>query len=324
MREHLLGYLWGALEPHECELFERRLASDPQLKRDLELLRSGLPPLEDRLEPGEAPAGLAERTCEYVAYRRAVLSMQETSASSSRWGFQDLLVAAGIFLAASMLFFPAVSRSRMHAQQAACQNNLRHIAQALSLYSDSYQGYLPYVPVSGNFASSAIYAPRLFQGGHLVEPRYLFCPGSAARRSDDLKVPTLETVAATRPEKLENLHSTMGGSYAITLGFVVDRRYYGARHKDRSYFPIVADVPCVRLNMKVSANHEECGQNVLFDSGRIAFLKDCRYERANGGDDMFRNADGEVGPGRHPDDAVIAPPWARPFLAAPLPAESKF
>ena len=324
MREHLLGYLLGALEPRECEQFERRLESDPQLQRELVLLRSGIPPLEDGRESHDPPAGLAERTCEHVAYRRAMLSMQPAPASSSRWGFQDLLVAAGILLAASMLFFPAVSRSRMHAQQAACQNNLRHIARALTFYSNSYVGYLPYVPISGNLASSAVYAPRLFQDGHLVKSRYLFCPGSATRRPNGWTVPTLEAIAATQPGKLEKLHTTMGGSYAITLGFVAGQRYYGARHQERSYFPVLADAPCVRLNMKVSANHEECGQNVLFDNWRIAFLKDCRCPRAGGCDDMFLNADGKVGPGKNPDDSVIAPPSARLFLSAPVQAGLEF
>ena len=47
MRDLLLGYLLNALEPDEKRELERCLSSDPELRRDLELLRRSLEPLNE-------------------------------------------------------------------------------------------------------------------------------------------------------------------------------------------------------------------------------------------------------------------------------------
>lgn len=79
MREELVGYLTGALEPDEaCEL-EARLAAEESLRRELEELRQLLGPLlADRTPTQECmidpPQGLADRVCEKVWYLRSAES----------------------------------------------------------------------------------------------------------------------------------------------------------------------------------------------------------------------------------------------------------
>ena len=109
MRDHLIGYLLDALEPAEHAHVQAQLNQDPQLKRELELLSRSLRPLTDR-EHYEPPVGLADRTCAFVALKSGSVVMAQAPAPVTRqWSMADMVVAAGIFLAASLLFFPAIS-----------------------------------------------------------------------------------------------------------------------------------------------------------------------------------------------------------------------
>lgn len=63
MVETLIGYLLGALEADDLEQLSSLLESDPELQRQLELLRQAMEPLElCRREAIAAPADLAIRT----------------------------------------------------------------------------------------------------------------------------------------------------------------------------------------------------------------------------------------------------------------------
>lgn len=63
MVETLIGYLLGALDAEDVEQLSGLLETDPELQRQLELLRQSLEPLElCRCEAIDAPADLAVRT----------------------------------------------------------------------------------------------------------------------------------------------------------------------------------------------------------------------------------------------------------------------
>ena len=68
---------------------------------------------------------------------------------SKQWSFADMVVAAGIFFAATMLFLPAMSQSRFAARVTACQNHLRQVGVGMNNYSMYYNEYFPDVPVEG-------------------------------------------------------------------------------------------------------------------------------------------------------------------------------
>ena len=70
MREHLLGYLLGALEDDEHQQVRRQLERDPKLRHDLERLKTHSEPLLLERDCHEPPAGLAARTCELVLAHR--------------------------------------------------------------------------------------------------------------------------------------------------------------------------------------------------------------------------------------------------------------
>ncbi len=67
MREHLLGYLMGALDASQQSEVERALENDPLLRQELELLDQALTPLRADSGLYEPPLGLADRTLDAVA-----------------------------------------------------------------------------------------------------------------------------------------------------------------------------------------------------------------------------------------------------------------
>jgi anti-sigma-K factor RskA len=126
MRENLIGYLLNALEPTEQAEIEAELGRDPQLKRELDVLSRSLEPLSWDQGMHNPPVGLASRCCEFVAEQTKVRLPAPTGAPpSSQWRMADLGVAASVFLAASLLFWPAMNQSRYAARVRGCQNNLR-------------------------------------------------------------------------------------------------------------------------------------------------------------------------------------------------------
>lgn len=318
MREHLLGYLLGALEPTEHEMVEARLAEDPALQDDLMRLRSKVAPLAADIdsEEYEPPAGLAARTCNFVAARavhsaRTAAAFSAELAPASAWRLQDLLVAGGICIAASLLLFPAISNSQSKARLMACQNNLREIGTALTSYSQVHQGYFPLVPQRGKLAVAGSYAPMLREAGLLNNPSRLICPDSALAQQQDFTLPTIEEVRAAPPEQLPKLHRRLGGSYGYTLGYLDHGAYRGHRNQGRTNFALMADAPDEETAGR-SANHGCCGQNVLFEDMHVGFLKSCRLAECD--DHIYVNAHGIVGAGIGPDDAVIGRSSAAPII----------
>src|SRR5687767_12127740 len=106
MRDQLLGYLLDAIEPAEQEHVEQQLASNPELRNQLELLHRSLDPLRADIGEFQPPRGLATRTVQFVSARSVTLATPEVSVS--RWSFSDVSIMAGIMLIASALFFPAL------------------------------------------------------------------------------------------------------------------------------------------------------------------------------------------------------------------------
>lgn len=314
MREQLLGYLLGALEPEECQRVERHLEDDPLARRELELLSLSLVPLAADAEHHSPPAGLARRTCDYVSLRSETLASTRAFVAPSTWQLQDLLIAAGVFVAACLLFFPAVNHSRFQARVAMCQNNLRALGQALASYSEHQGGFFPVVPTDGKYAVAGIYAPTLVEQRFLDESRHLICPESFLAEEAGFQVPSLAVIQSATGAALTKLQRLMGGSYGYSFGYLMGDRYRGHRNQSRPQFALMADSPSLELADHQSRNHGTCGQNVLFEDGRVQFVSGCRAEAAGPCDHFFTNEAGLVAAGAHADDAVIGPSYLGPLV----------
>lgn len=164
--EQLLGYLLDALEDTERTALELRLAREPALRQLLVQTKEGLEPLQSARQVYRPPQGLAERTCRMVfAYAEALATrplgtqpvrgpmrprsraMSPAAAppsSAASWGWGDLLVAVGVFLAVACLIFPAIHLSRMNTRLVGCQHNLRELglrqAQFRQVFADALEG----------------------------------------------------------------------------------------------------------------------------------------------------------------------------------------
>ncbi len=312
MREELLGYLLDALEPHERAHVETKLANSPELQGELAILSRALEPLVGGGGHHDPPGGLAERCCQYVTQRSQVVTPasldirpSELPPRHSRWTLADMVVAAGIVLAAGMIFFPAVSHSRYAARLAACQNNLRQIGTSLVQYSGLNDGFFPAVPSHGNLSAAGVYGPTLTEKQILKDHSTLVCPASdLATRADKFRVPTMAELQKAQGAELTRLQQAMGGSYGYHLGYVSNGENRPTKNLGRSNFALMADAPQVQRTGQQSPNHGGIGENVLFEDGHVVYQT--TPTTRGGADNIYLNDRGQVAPGLHKDDSVIA------------------
>lgn len=333
MREHLLGYLLGALEAPEHEAVEQALEQDLTLRSELDSLAATLEPLRADRSEEDPPAGLAARTCRMVvdfiqdeeglepqttitpAPRREPLTGE---AGPSRWTLLDLIVTAGVCAAAAMLFFPAISQSRYSSQLAICQNNLAQIGKALGDWSRrSPAQTLPFVPPTGNESAAGIYAVNLWDGQLITDSSYFVCPSSSlAQEGEGFQPVSMTELRRAVGESLHEMKRRMGGSYGYHLGCVVNGELRPTRNRSRSTFAVMADSPSFVDSEPASSNHGRCGQNVLFEDGSVRYMTRCKREGC--GDVIFLNDRNEISAGLHEDDAVVAPSACTPFRTIPV------
>jgi hypothetical protein len=310
--ENLIGYLLGALEPDQCAQIEQQLEHDPNLRRRLNELDDQLhsirpPEFEDSEDP---PLDLSERTCAAIDAYESTRKPRRTfyanaQASESRgWSFIDMVVAGGVCLAVSLVFYPAVMNSRFEARSTACQNNLRQLGVSLELYSRDHNEEFPLAKSKGNGACAGYFAPLLKDCGLLDEPDILVCPSSTFSRDvDEWYVPTCDELDRARGQKLIVLQRTMGGSYAYTMGHVANQRLRPTRNLRRSSFVIVADSPSREHAAQGSRNHGTRGQNVLCEDLSVRFVSASSIGGLD--DSYYLNRRGRPRAGMDVDDCVV-------------------
>lgn len=337
MREELVGYLLDALSADERAAVERRLRQDPRLQYELELLHDSLEPLRNDEEVFAPPPGLALRACAHVSRHTAAVAGHLSGVAHAagvkrrggkamapalawggkfggNWSLADLVVAAGIFLAATTLLFPALQHSRNHARIAGCQNNLRQLGASLAQYSQFEGGYFPAIPSAGKLAAAGLYAVELSEKQLLPDEQLLLCPNSplAAREADSpFHVPTRPQLQVASGAQLASLHKAMGGSYGYNLGYMQDGDYRTVRNQGRPTFAMMADAPSLELEGRRSKNHNTCGQNVLYEDGHVRFVTNCMQEENS--DHIYLNDDGLMAAGTHEHDATVGASHVAPL-----------
>jgi anti-sigma-K factor RskA len=316
MRNELLGYLLDALEKDEHERVDGQLRTDHQLRGEMELLRTGLTPLDADAGHLEPPPGLARRTVDYVFSRawqsaapaagaaavgRALPTWTEPAAPTRRWRMVDLSVAAGIVVAAFAVVLPAISQSRANAQRIACAGNMSNTYKALASYADKNQHTLPVAMASTGFEGKAgIYGPRITESGHLTDHSDIVCPDSELAE-EDFEVPSTARLRAATGAELARLVATMGGSYAFAVGYWDESgRYRPLKLRPGERFPLMADLP--DANGKPMGHHGY-GRNVLFSDGSVKYIVGpCR---ARTYEDIYSNDDGKRDAGKNKHDPVL-------------------
>ncbi len=315
MHENLLGYLLGALDADEHETLQRQIQDNPELRHKLCELESRLAPLEaHRWQQFEPPSRLATSTCRLVATQDVSRQTKPRFQSGSStafdpprggvsWSLMDMVVAAGIFVAISCLFLPAIANSRYQAQMMACQNNLHSLFGGLSSYSQANNGVFPSPLAQANVAMAGIFAPRLVDPGFVSDPKLLFCPTDQSRHSADYRLPSAADLEQAPQE--HKLWAALREVYGYNVGYVDENnRYQQPRDRRRAHIALLADRPTVTPNGIMINGHHGRGMNVLLEDGHVQLLPAgvCNI----GDDDIFRNDEGIFAPGTHEDDAVIS------------------
>jgi hypothetical protein len=329
MRELLVRYLLGELDPQEQSQLEKRLRESPELRRELAYLQTCFSEAnEPDLDPAEPPSGLAERTTVRVADLAesgepdgvgvfdiatgrvaAFAGANEPPVGVLGWSLADISVAGGVFLAMSMLLLPALRNSQDASRRVSCANNLRASYFVVAPYADRNGGELP--PVNPNEFAGMFFVRLVGDDYVSLEDarRWLACSGSPlgeAIRSGEAQIfiPSPSQLQGATPNSLARLFRTSTGSYAVPLPSIQNNRFTSPRLFDSDDTPILADAPKFELTVIENANHFG-GLNVLYSGGCVKFQTSAIAPLWN--DHLFLNSQGQPAAGLGPHDTVLAP-----------------
>jgi hypothetical protein len=311
-REHLLGYLLEALDPHDQEQVEAELEDNPALSEELARLELtlGRVGLRESAECYDPPPGLARRTCRFVARQASRIAEASPPAPQAvaapfprRFTWSDLVTLAAVLIAGVSLGLPAILSSRFQAQVYSCQNQLRLIGLGLHNFSDlDPEHNFPGPELDGPRSVAGVVAPILVNH-KLVESPTFRCPSSAVARGTPVRMPTLAELDQLTGYDLRAMQRAMGGDYGYNMGYVSDGRLMRVRDARRVNYILGGDAPSDSLPRRISANHRGRGLNLLYEDGHIRLLKE--LPRPGLFDDPYHNRDGWVAAGVDADDAVL-------------------
>jgi hypothetical protein len=331
MRELLIRYLLGELDADEQQQLEERLRTSAELRRELAHLRSCFAAAGDGGSlSGDLPRGLAERTTrrvanvDYPSEAGGASAVPESSRSTISdappagtlgWSLADLTVAGGVFLAVSMLLFPALRDSREATRATICQDHQRQLGVLFQQFAKDHGGFFPAIAPNEN---AGMYAVKLLEKGY-GEPQdfavLLVCPGAplAERvRTGEftVQVPTPAELAALSPADKAAARHAMSPFYAYQFPYRVGSRYIYLRGQHQNLAPVLSDASDAEPG-EVSPNHRGVVQ-VLFGDGSVRLFQSCWVPAVK--DDLYRNARGVVAAGCSRRDAVLARSEAIPGI----------
>lgn len=336
--ENLLGYLIRANEEHEQEELAEQIRIDAKLRKDCQLLQTGLtlPAAdEEHLDP---PSHLAMRTCSKLwnmvdsgefpklpsltkqneptlvpAAASLPVAMAATPAASSprldnqlakpkrRWHWLDLAVASTVLVVIGGVLSTQILASRTQAMRLSCQNNLQLTYASYADYARLHGGKIPTATERGPTAFAGMVGPTMRHAGLIKNQRNLICPESALAKDLDVQLPTLPELEHASPEELPALQRRAGGTYSYAIGYFENGKYQVIKLRNRPNYALISDPPA---SDKRSGNHHgQTGQNILYDNGSCRFTTECQIEGCR--DHHFLNDAGLMAPGLHADDAVL-------------------
>jgi hypothetical protein len=288
----------------------------PDLRRNLELIRKAMRPLDVDRGPMAPPVGLAKRTVAFVASQAAPATVpmrpmtrpaapmrddaEWQGASGRQW--LDRMIIAASALAACVLVAPLLLESIADARARRAQRNLQSLAGSLQGYAGAHRQY-PSPPGEGPLSRAGLYAPTLVSEHRLVaDDGTVLVPDSALSKPGNFRIPSMDELrAAIGTPQFEELVRSMGGDYGYTLGHrdasgellpIVDQH--------RRHHPLMADSP--NESGERSDNHPEGVHFILFEDGHV---ERAQADALHRDDHLYRNHEGEHRAGKDVDDAVI-------------------
>jgi hypothetical protein len=337
MREQLIRYLLGELDLDERRELQSRLKSSPELRAELEQLRSCFAASQEGdLFAPDAPSGLAARTAGRVAGgedasdSRVTIPTTRLSHASDPpagilgWSLADLTVAFGVMLAVSMLIFPALRNSRDGTRRNQCGNQLREMGMAFARYAQDHGWYLPQVGPNEN---AGVFTAKLI-GNRYAQPEemsvWLVCPGSPLAdrfRSHELelRLPNAEQIHGMSHPQLMRVTAVSSPFYNYCFPYRVGKEYRDIQHRPASLSPVIADTSGDDEGHPMSLNHGGRIVQVLCADGNLRSLTSVTLPGSD--DDMYLNNGGKAKAGFGPLDSVLGPSDAFPADEIPVDGE---
>jgi len=351
IHEDFLGYLLGALEPHEMRRVARLLQENPAAREQLAEIQLALEPLEGASEPVAEPSeGLVSRTMANLPplpdqrsptdhHHRSTTDHQSNATFDSlipmhseievtethHRSWLDWVGGAAAAAAILGLLIPSLAEGRFEARKVACQAQLRQLGTAITQFVNrDRQHRLPAVAESGPEAFAGVYAVRLGETGLLPDASLRWCPSLATPKPNAItltsidSVESLEDLYRASPDCLRQIQRFAGGHYAYTLGVVDEHRLRSPRFEARSSFAVMSDAPPAGFNgrddLRRLTSHGGEGINVLYEDGRVQFVALPTLDAMP--DHPLLNNRGKAEAGVNIDDASLAPSWVAPFIDA--------
>jgi hypothetical protein len=323
MREQLIRYLLGELDADELRDLQSRLKSSPELRAELEQLRSCIAANRDEdLYAPDAPSGLATRTAGLVigadGASNSLGGRQTTQLSHAvdppagflGWSLADLTVAGGVMLAVSMLIFPALRNSRDGTRRNICQDHQRQMWFLVTQFANNNDGQIPMVGPKENAGSFVI---QLLRGDYIPSEDFaalLVCPGAPGARGFTIVLPSSEAIRTMSSAQLAHEAAKASPFYNYRLPYRDGDNYYYVRNDRRTMSPVFSDASGDERTDRMSPNH--CGRVVQVQcaDGSLRSLTSITLPGLN--DDLYYNDLGKVAAGRRPLDSVLAPSNATP------------
>jgi hypothetical protein len=332
MRELLIRYLLGELEAEEQQRLEQRLRNSPELRRELAHLRTCFAAARDRGSPSEdLPRGLAERTTQRIAGsasaaeprgEAALPQLSEAIISDSPpagalgWSLADLTVAGGVFLAVSMLLFPALRDSRDATRATICQDHQRQLWDLFAAFAQDHGGSFPSIRPDEN---AGMFVIKLAEKGYGTPDQLavlLVCPGAPLadqfRAGESaVQIPTRAQLVAMSPSERAEARRNMSPFYAYQFPYRIGNQYFYRSDDRNSLSPVLSDTSDSEPGQLTSPNHRGVLQ-VLFRDGSVRLFQSCLVPAFD--DDLYRNAQGVVAAGCSHRDAVLGRSEAMPGI----------
>lgn len=306
--QRLLDYHLHQDEPSDRFATQRLLSEDAESQALYEALGGIVGPL-GCLEEEEPPAGLSERTLQWVrqhaqAKQLAQRSVEIASGSvgihrnrggRARWvlsNLRDVVAVAACLMLVFLFMRPGVQKARHISQEQTCASQLRSLGYGLSQYAHDHSGQMPYVlrPQGAKWLdvgkqddqhySNTRNMYLLVKQGY-VPLRSFLCPGVEGRPGIRVRA----KVDSQTLKALQDFTHRHQVNYSFLL--ILDRQSFFAKQNEAvpigsDQNPIFADYdsgnPTVldlslhqELLNRNSANHAGRGQNLLFGDGHVRF-----------------------------------------------------
>lgn len=348
MHEDLLGYLLGALEPHEMRRVAQWLRDDPEAREQLAELERALKPLEGSVDPVVSPpvdlvsktmANLPPNFADATAIEEQSSGPKPTQADdepvlvamrpemdplrSSVSSWKDWFVGAAAVAVILVLLVSSLAEGRFEARKIACQDQLRQFGTAITQFVyRSEQERLPAVAEAGPEAFAGVYTVRLKEAGLLDDPSIRWCPSLDRPNDSDAALVNVNEIASITDlhdasvDRLRQIQQYAGGQYAYTLGVIESDQLTSPRFESRASFAVMSDAPLGGVNQQADwsgrVGHSGTGINVLFEDGRVQFVAIPSLDSLL--DHPLLNHRGKTEAGVNVDDASLAPSWRPPFV----------